>query len=263
MRNYQRLSRGGPRWALCCAVALATAAGCSTADSPSVVTRPAVDTVTTQSPPQQPRIACDAGNGGLILPAGFCATVFALVPGAPRHIVASDSGEVYVVLAGDGILMLRDTTGDGHADISQKFGSGAGTGIARDGAFLLLDARSQIVRFDLAHKNISGTPVADTIVTGLPTGGQHTSRTLAIDASGNLFVSIGSTNNACEGQTRDPCAELATRAGIWKFRAKTANQQFTSSARFATGIRNAVGIAINPVNQRLWVAQHGRDDLHT
>src|SRR5687768_9315979 len=73
--------------------------------------------------------SCDADNGGLTLPAGFCALVVHEGVGEGRHIVVTDSGDMYVILrrgpapaAGQprqpgGIVGLRDTNGDGKADM--------------------------------------------------------------------------------------------------------------------------------------------------
>ncbi len=84
---------------------------------------------------------------------------------------------------------------------------------------------------------------------------------MAVDANGNLFVNIGSNSNVCEAAVRDPCNELPTRAGIWRFDANTLRQDYSASGRYATGIRNAVGMAIHPVTGQLFVTQHGRDNL--
>src|SRR5437016_14411674 len=81
--------------------------------------------------------ACDPDNGGLTLPPGFCAIVVADQVGAPRHLAVAPNGDLFVALeggrggsSGGGILALRDTTGDGKADVRQELGSDGGTGIA-------------------------------------------------------------------------------------------------------------------------------------
>src|ERR671913_730186 len=85
---------------------------------------------------------CDANNGGLTLPAGFCALVVHEGGiGEARHIVVNDNGDIYVILrrgprpsptepfSDGGIIGLRDTNGDGKADVvSEKFGTIGGTG---------------------------------------------------------------------------------------------------------------------------------------
>src|SRR5256884_334805 len=95
-----------------------------------------------------------------------------------------------------------------------------------------------------------------------------TARHLVVAADGKtLFVNVGSPSNACqlsdrsnESPGKDPCPELATRAGIWRFDAAQPGQTEASGTRYATGIRNAVGMTLAPDGQ-LWSTQHGRDQL--
>ena len=107
------------------------------------------------------------------------------------------------------------------------------------------------------------------IVTGLPLGGDHPMHPFAIDGDGSLYIDVATATNACQQQNRtpkspgiDPCTELETRGGIWRYDANKTNQTFSPAERFATGIRNAEGFAIDTRN-RLFVTQHGRDQLHT
>ena len=101
----------------------------------------------------------------------------------------------------------------------------------------------------------------------LPATGNHTSKTIVLDGKGNLFVDIGSATNSCqatdrvlESPGRDPCTELETRAGIWVFKADRLHQSLSDGRRYATGIRNAVALTLDPQG-RLWAGQHGRDQL--
>jgi len=91
----------------------------------------------------------------------------------------------------------------------------------------------------------------------------------AIDRNGFLYVDVASATNACQAQNRtpqspgiDPCTELQTRGGIWRYDATMTNQAFSPAERFATGIRNAEGFAIE-ANGDVLVTQHGRDQLHS
>src|SRR5207302_11513991 len=73
------------------------------------------------APPVRALPACDSDNGGITLPAGFCAVVVADQVGAPRHLAVASNGDLFVALAGrrggaGGIVALRDTSGDGKAD---------------------------------------------------------------------------------------------------------------------------------------------------
>jgi glucose/arabinose dehydrogenase len=104
-------------------------------------------------------------------------------------------------------------------------------------------------------------------VSRLPLTGDHPPHPFVIDSSGSLFVNSGSATNACgikdrtlESRGHDPCTELRTRAGIWRYDANRTGQTFSPAERYATGIRNAIGIAIAP-NGALYSTQHGRDQL--
>jgi glucose/arabinose dehydrogenase len=224
--------------------------------------------------------ACAPANGGLTLPTGFCATIFADSVGGGRHVAVAPNGDVFVSLmtaakrgiesgqAHDGgILALRDRDGDGVADTSAYFGDLGGTGVAVAGGWVYADAKSRIVRWPVAAGQLRPTGPAQVIVEGMPTGG-HEARNFALDGKGNLFVNIGSLTNSCQQKDRgnespgvDPCTELETRAGVWRFAADRQNQRFSPSARFATGIRNAMGLTVNPANGLLYTTQHGRDQL--
>src|SRR5262249_32419680 len=99
------------------------------------------------------------------------------------------------------------------------------------------------------------------------TGG-HDARNFAIDGQGNLFVNIGSSTNSCQQSDRspgslgiDPCPELTTRAGIWRFSATATAQAFSASTRYATGLRTSEGLTCAP-DGSLWAAMHGRDQLY-
>ena len=172
------------------------------------------------------------------------------------------------------LVALRDTNHDGRADILRRFGttsesgSHGGTGIALQGDALYVEQDSSIVRYRLAGGELVPTGKPEVIVTGLPVRGGHTMHPIAVDGRGNLFVNMGSATNAVrrrigrrDREAIDPCRELERRAGIWRFSALRTGQRLTSSARYATGIRNADGLAIGPHDGRLYATQHGRDQL--
>jgi glucose/arabinose dehydrogenase/mono/diheme cytochrome c family protein len=243
-----------------------------------------------QSPPthEQPaRGVCADNDSGLKLPAGFCATVFADGIGHARQLVVASNGVVYVNTwsgryygndtphAGGFLVALQDITGAGKADVSQRFGEtvqsggAGGTGIGMYKGALYAEINDKIVRYALPAGAIvpRGPPV--TIVSGLPLSGDHPMHPLAIDAAGNLYVDVATATNACQLKNRTfhspgivPCTELETRGGIWRYDANKTDQTFSSGERFATGIRNAEGFAIDAAAHRILVTQHGRDQLH-
>jgi len=179
--------------------------------------------------------ACAADNGGITLPDGFCAVVVADEVGSPRHLAIAPNGDVFVALLGrprGGVLALRDTTGDGKADVTEHFGSEGGTGIALGPGVLYFSSATTVYRYALRPGTLSPLGDPTTIVRDLPAGG-HSARNLALSADGRtLFVNVGSASNSCqvndraaESPGRDPCPELATRAGIWRFDATKPGQR--------------------------------------
>ena len=229
--------------------------------------------------------ACAADNGGITLPPGFCATVFADNIGHARHLVVAPNGVVYVntwsgryyhndtPLPGGFLVALQDTNGDGRADVTMRFGetreegSAGGTGIALYNGGLFAEVNDRIMRYALPTGAIAPTGAPEVIVSGFPLTGDHPMHPFAIDAQGNLYVDLGSATNACQGQNRmpnssgiQPCTELETRAGIWRYDANRTGQRFTPAERFATGLRNGEGIAFDAAG-RIFATQHGRDQL--
>jgi glucose/arabinose dehydrogenase len=225
-----------------------------------------------------------SGDTLLDLPDGFTATIFADNLGGARHLVTAPNGDLYVntwrspydttrrIPRGGFVVALRDTSNDGKADLIRRFGttpesgSRGGTGIALRNGLLYVEVDSQIVRYDLIDNNVVPSGDTLTIVSGLTTTGGHPMHPIAVDDR-NLFVNMGSDSNACQVKDRTvespgqrPCRELAYRAGIWRFELSN-GQRFNQARRFATGIRNAVGLAIHPENGSLYSTQHGRDQL--
>ena len=106
------------------------------------------------------------------------------------------------------------------------------------------------------------------VVGELPDGGDHGEKTIAFPGGDVMLVKIGSATNSCqrsnrahESPGRDPCTELERRAGIWRFSASHANQTFADGRRWATGLRNAEALTVQPGTGTVWAAVHGRDQL--
>jgi len=221
---------------------------------------------------QAARPACAPDNAGLTLQPGFCALLVAESIGPARHLVVLENGDLLVAIAGPrgGIRLLRDTTGDGKADIVRSFGVGAGTGIAFAGEYLYFATNNAIVRW---HWNIGqldpgagGGP--DTIVSGLTMGRTGAAKSIVVGLDGQLYVNIGAPSNSCQVRDRapespgqDPCPLLDVAGGIWRFDPRRGNQTQLDGQRFVTGIRNAVALAVDPNTGSLFAAQHGRDQL--
>jgi glucose/arabinose dehydrogenase len=222
-----------------------------------------------------PAPACAPDNGGLKLPPGFCATLFADSLAAPRHMVVAPNGDVIVGLRGTrsasgtvpgGVVILRDADGDGRAETRNRFGEFSATEVRLVGTALYTENGSSILRYTLPAGAMAPVGTPDTIVSGLPVGG-HVAKTFVVH-DGQLYVNQGSGTNACQEKDRipeskgiDPCPELPVRAGIFRYSATKTGQTLATGEHFATGIRNAVGMAIQPGTNELFVTQHGRDML--
>jgi len=229
---------------------------------------------------------CADDNGGITLPAGFCATVFADNVGHARHLVVAPNGVVYVNTwsgryygndtppAGGFLVAFQDTRGEGRADVKVRFGgsvqtgSAGGTGITLYRGALFAEVDDRIVRYALPASGIVPTAAPTVIVSGLPLTGDHPMHPFAIDARGALYVNSGSATNACQVQNRmpsspghQPCTELETRAGIWRYEAERTGQRFSPAERFVTGLRNSGGVAVDSTGVGIYATQHGRDQL--
>jgi glucose/arabinose dehydrogenase/mono/diheme cytochrome c family protein len=231
--------------------------------------------------------SCLHDESGLTLPAGFCATVFADGIGHARHMVVSPTGVVYVnTWSGDyydfdkphegGFLVaLEDKTGAGKADVVERFGEtvqtggAGGTGIGMYKGSIYAEINDRIVRYALPADSIVPKDAPETIVSKLPLGGDHPMHPFIISADGSLYVDVATATNSCQAKNRqpkvpgdNPCTELQTRGGVWRYDANETNQMFSPANRYATGIRNAEGFAFDSAG-RLFVTQHGRDQLHS
>lgn len=219
---------------------------------------------------------CAGGDPDITVPAGLCATVFADGLGPARHLVVSPSGDVFVAIANsrDGrvpgkVVALRDTDHDGKSDVQQSFGTAGGTGIAWAAGVLYFGEDDRVVRWALPDGQLQPAGDPAVIVSGLPKSGDHPAKAIQIGLDGALYVSIGSETNSCQPVNRtpgtpgeDPCGELATRAGVWRFDATKTGQQQASGTRVATGVRNPTAFGVQPGTGALLTAINGRDQLH-
>jgi glucose/arabinose dehydrogenase/mono/diheme cytochrome c family protein len=228
-----------------------------------------------------------ANNAGITLPIGFCATIFADGIGHARHLVVGSNGVVYVntwsgdyydfdkVHEGGFLVALRDKAGAGKADTierfgeTQKTGGNGGTGIGMYNGFIYAENNDRILRYALPTGALMPTAAPETVVSGLPLGGDHPMHPFIIGKDGSLYIDVATATNACQAQNRqphipgaNPCTELETRGGIWRYDANKTGQKFSPSDRYATGIRNGEGFAFDATGNLL-VTQHGRDQLHS
>jgi glucose/arabinose dehydrogenase len=223
-------------------------------------------------------LTCDPTNGGITLPAGFCAVVAADDLGAARHVVVASNGDVYVALQsrggpnasqpGGGVVGLRDTDGDGKFDVREPFGSGSTTGVGLRNGYLYLAHPKTVERYKLTPGQLKPTGAPEVIVTGLPEERQHEDKGIAFDGRGSLYINVGAPSNACQSPDRrpgakgqDPCPILEKHGGIWKFDENKPNQTQDMGTRFATGLRQMPAITWH--DNALYIAMNSRDQLDT
>ena len=221
----------------------------------------------------KPTVAPDPNNANLKLPAGFGALVVAETGGRARHLAVTPEGTIYVKLNrpkdGKGILVLKPAA-TGKATVTGGFGSYGGTGLALKDGYLYASSDEEVFRYKLDAKGEVPNPTQpEKIVTGLINRHQHESKSIALDNAGNIYVNIGAYSNSCQVKDRQKgslgqpnCPILDSAGGIWQFRADKAGQTYGSGTRYATGLRNVVGLDWNQPNNQLFVMQHGRDQLH-
>jgi glucose/arabinose dehydrogenase len=224
-------------------------------------------------PQSQAAPACDPGNGGITLPKGFCATVFADNLGTARNMVVNADGDVYVALLspehGGGIVALRPGA-DGQAAEVKYFGDQGGTGIGIHDGYLYFATPTEVLRYKLTPGQLVPTSPPELVVGGFPEQHEHSAKTFAFDSAGHIYVNVGAPSNACQRVDRQrgspgirPCPYLTEHGGIWEFSADKINQQFPKDGvHYASGIRNAVAITWNAREHALYVVQMGRDQLY-
>ncbi|MFD2574273.1 PQQ-dependent sugar dehydrogenase [Spirosoma soli] len=217
-------------------------------------------------------------NGNKLIPAselkvpiGFSAAVVAEELGPARHIVVSKTGDIYVKLAklrdGKGIYRLRDTNKDGVIDEQMGFGDYPGTGIYIRNGYLYTSSNSSIYRYKLNEKEeVINPDQPELLVSGLRLKTRDQSKSIAVDNQNNVYVNIASDNDACReagtGKGLMPCPLLDSAAGIWQFKTNVSNQSFADGVRYATGLKNVVGLDWNSKTNSLFVLQHGRGQFH-
>ncbi|MBT8180768.1 MAG: PQQ-dependent sugar dehydrogenase [Eudoraea sp.] len=220
-------------------------------------------------------LAISPDNAGIKVPDGFGVIKVADSLGAPRHIAVNSNGAIYLKLRkpidGEGILYIEDQDGDGIADTKKGFADYGGTGIYIDDNYLYASSDEEIFRYKLnANGEVTEPYTADTLVTDLVAYRTHATKSFTLDGDGNIYVNIGAYSNACQEEDRTlgspgvmPCAILDSAGGIWKFRADKFKQSYAEGKRYATGLRNVVGLDWNFKLNKLVVTQHGRDQLNT
>ena len=181
-------------------------------------------------------------------PNGFHIAVFANVKG-PRLLTFTPGGVLLVSESGQGkVVALPDPKQTGKAEkvVEVLTGLNEPHGIAFFEGKLYVAENDKVRRYGWDEANLRATD--PTKITDLPNGGNHTTRSLLFH-KGKMYVSAGSSCNVCI--EKDP-----RRATVMEFSPDGTGQKI-----FAKGLRNAVGLAVNPKTATVWVTVNGRDML--
>jgi Raf kinase inhibitor-like YbhB/YbcL family protein len=185
----------------------------------------------------------------LHLPDGFEIGVFARDLINPRMLAVAADGTIYVTRRAVGdVVMLRDEDGDGKADTQRTVASRPMMhGIAIEGDTVYLATVTEVYRAKILKDGTLGP--LERIIDDLPAGGQHPNRMIVVGPDNNIYISVGSTCNACA--ETDP--EHATILRV--------EPDGSSRKIFASGLRNTIGYGFHPETGELYGMDHGIDWL--
>ncbi len=195
------------------------------------------------------------------LPPGFRIEVFAeglgdsliSYPGpapGPRMMLMKD-GILMVSIPNKGLIaVLPDQNGDHKADSVGVFIDGLDRphGLDYYDGWFYIAEEDRVIRVKDADNNfVAEKETIEVLLDNIPTGG-HSTRTVKVH-NGSLYMSVGSSCNVCYETD-------ARRAAITR-----CDLDGTDCKVFATGMRNAVGMAFHPLTGKLYVTENGRDWL--
>ncbi len=193
----------------------------------------------------------DPGNGGLFLPDQFEALVVVDSIGSARHLAVNDNGDIYVKLTYNekmngrgGTVGLRDLDGDGKADSVIYFGDykdigSSAVGMTIHNGYLYTSTVNQVLRTKLSPGKLVPENKTEVMLTDLDSNvarNWHTTKPVAFDKKGNMYVPFGTPTDAGQDITKygpvglpggmglDPAPDLENHGGIWRFDASKTNQ---------------------------------------
>lgn len=222
----------------------------------------------------------DPDDGAVLLPPGFRALVVAdnLVVDRKvgntserlRGLAVAPNGDIYAKGKLGGIFALRDSDGDGRADVIKEFGPGdGGTHIALHDGWLYHSSRTAIYRYKYTPGELVPTSELQTVVSHLPAEENHDAKAFAFDDQGRMLVEVGSPYNVYSEPDRqlgakgkDATEFQKTYGGFWRFNPSRLNQRQADGTRFATGHRHALALVWHPVSKQFFMVQMGRDNLN-
>jgi Raf kinase inhibitor-like YbhB/YbcL family protein len=192
----------------------------------------------------------DERIAALKVPQGFEVKAFAKDLKNIRIIAVAPNGDLYVSRREQGdVLLLKDANEDGVLDEEPRAVTHRPNvhGLAIGDGQLYMATATEVFRAPINPDGSLGA--VERIIKDLPDGGQHPNRTMAFGPDGMLYISVGSSCNACN-ETNPEHATLLRSTPDGKIR-----------TIFASGLRNTIGFAWDPKTGELWGMDHGIDFL--
>lgn len=185
----------------------------------------------------------------LTVPPGFAIEVFAANVGSVRFMAIDPAGTLLVSEPSRGrVLALPDPSGTGKAESPRTVVDGLDQphGLTFKGGALYVAETGRVLRMPYDPATMKAGPPT-VLVRDLPHGGGHWTRTIVFGPDGRMYVSVGSSCNVCREADK-------RRAAVVRYNADGTGEQI-----FASGLRNAVGLAFNPATGVLWATVNERD----
>ncbi|MBV8133557.1 MAG: sorbosone dehydrogenase family protein [Alphaproteobacteria bacterium] len=217
----------------------------------------------TPSANRHPGIVARPGGAWPKAPPGFAVDLFASGLDNPRLVRVSPSGDIFVAESRAGrIRVLRATDVTGAPEV-RTFADGLdrpfGIAFWPPGAnprYVYIAKTDAVVRFPFRRGDLQPAGPPETIVAGLPRGGHWTRDVVFSEDGARMFVSIGSRSNDAERSIGALWDSEEERADVLVFTPEGKEERI-----FAAGLRNCVGMAVQPATGELWCSTNERDGL--
>ena len=201
-------------------------------------------------------VSCDVNSGetgnslGIPLPPHFNIEVYASGVEDAREMTMSPSGILYVGTREDKVYAVLDTNKDNKADEVITIAQDLNTpnGVAFRNGDLYVAEINRIIKFPNIEADIHHPPKPVVINDGYPSERHHGPRFIMFGPDGRLYIPVGAPCNICMPDSRHGILTSIKPDG-------------SDYQVYATGIRNTVGFAWDPLTKELWFTDNGRDML--
>ncbi|HWE28293.1 MAG TPA: PQQ-dependent sugar dehydrogenase [Polyangia bacterium] len=229
-----------------------------------------------------PRVVAQPANAQLRVPAGFTVTQFAHGLREPRVLRVAPNGDIFVAESEAGrVRVLRANDGAAAPESNEVFADGLDRpfGIAfyppgPSPRFVYVAENNRVIRYAYSAGDLRARGKPEVVVAKLTDGSEgHWTRDVAFSADGKqMFVSVGSGSNVAEGMDKRPPTDVAAWDAAEGLGATWGDERHRADVLvfdpagkggkvFASGIRNCVGLAVQPETHALWCSTNERDGL--